>query len=130
MSPLAFYDVYRILTYARRGLEIYSPFANLPSRKLEDYYKLIRHPVCLKGVAKRTRGIHGRALPTSITDFKTWDHFAEEVSYIWRNAQDYNEDGSDMYSLANEFKVRAQLTLALNNSDADDDAGTLSDAAY
>ena len=88
-----------------RGLQIYTPFANLPSRKLEDYYKVIRHPVCSRGVAKRARGQHGRLPPTGITDFKTWDAFEQEVSYIWRNAKEYNEDGSDMFNLAVEFEV-------------------------
>ena len=31
--------------------------------------------------------------------------FEDEVSYIWRNAKEYNEDGSDMYILATEFEV-------------------------
>ena len=88
------------------GLEIYSPFGNLPTRKLEDYYKVIRHPVSLKSVAKLARGQHGRAPPSGQTDFKTWDMFEEEVSYIWRNARDYNEDGSDMFTLAVDFEVR------------------------
>ena len=88
-------------------MEIYTPFGNLPTRKLEDYYKVIRHPVSLKSVAKLTKGIHGRAPPTNQTDFKTWDMFEDEVSYIWRNAKEYNEDGSDMYTLANEFEVRS-----------------------
>lgn len=78
----------------------------LPSRKLEDYYKLIRHPVSLKSVQKRTYGIHGRKdPPNGPTDFKTWDAFEEEVSFIWRNCREYNEDGSDMYELAGEFEV-------------------------
>ena len=95
-----------LLNYTdEEGLEIYSPFGNLPTRKLEDYYKLIRHPVSLKSVAKRAKGIHGRAPPTNITDFKTRDAFEEEVSFIWRNAQEYNEDGSEMFNLAAEFKV-------------------------
>lgn len=88
-----------------RGLEIYTPFVNLPSRKLEDYYKFIRHPVCIKGVQKRTVGVQGRNPPTGITDFKTWDAFEQEVSFIWTNARQYNEDGSEMYELANEFEV-------------------------
>jgi len=54
---------------------------------------------------KRTKGIHGRAPPTGVTDFKTWDQFEEEISFIWRNAQDYNEDGSEMYNLAADFRV-------------------------
>ncbi|KAK3720854.1 hypothetical protein LTR37_003517 [Vermiconidia calcicola] len=94
------------------GLEVYSPFGNLPTRKLEDYYKVIRHPVSLKSVAKRARGQHGRAPPTGVTDFKTWDTFQDEVSFIWRNAQDYNEDGSDMYNLASDFKDHFQTLLA------------------
>jgi hypothetical protein len=92
-----------------RGLEIYTPFGNLPTRKLEDYYKVIRHPVSLKSVAKRCRGQHGRAPPSGKSDFKTWDAFEDEVSFIWRNAQEYNEDGSDMYNLADEFKVRLAI---------------------
>lgn len=59
----------------------------------------------LKSVQKRTRGQHGRNPPTNVTDFKSWDAFEEEVSFIWRNARDYNEDGSDMYELANELEV-------------------------
>lgn len=77
----------------------------LPSRKLEDYYKYIRHPVSLKSVQKRIRGQHGREAPTGISDFKTWDAFEQEVSFIWRNARDYNEDGSDMYLLAGDLEV-------------------------
>lgn len=97
-----------------RGLEVFSPFANLPTRKLEDYYKVIRYPVSLKGTAKRIRGQHGRSPPTGITDFKHWDAFEEEVSWIWRNAQEYNEDESDMYALAGEFKVSSPRLLSSN----------------
>lgn len=78
----------------------------LPSRKLEDYYKYIKHPVSLKSVQKRIRGQHGRDPPTGVSDFKTWDAFEQEVSFIWRNARDYNEDGSDMYNLAGDLEVR------------------------
>lgn len=88
-----------------RGLEIFTPFVNLPSRRLEDYYRTIKHPVSLKGVQKRIKGIHGRAPPTGITDFKTWDAFEHEISFIWRNAKEFNQDGSEMYNLAGEFEV-------------------------
>ncbi|OTA39278.1 hypothetical protein BTJ68_00700 [Hortaea werneckii EXF-2000] len=100
-----------LLHYTEDDLEIFAPFANLPSRKLEDYYQVIKHPVSIKGVLKLTKGIHGRAPPTGVTDFKTWDQFAEEVSCIWRNAQHYNETGSDMYNLADEFKDHFQSLL-------------------
>ncbi|KAK3621564.1 hypothetical protein LTR56_022739 [Elasticomyces elasticus] len=94
------------------GLEIYSPFGNLPTRKLEDYYQVIRHPVSLKAVAKRCRGQHGRAPPSGVSDFKTWDAFEEEMGFIWRNAWEYNEEGSGMYNLANDFKEHFQTLLS------------------
>ena len=95
----------RSLTWFNSGLEIFSPFANLPSRKLEDYYKFIKYPVCLRKVRKRVDGEHGRHEHTGVTDFKTWDAFEEEMSFIWRNAKDYNEDGSEMFDLAGQLEV-------------------------
>lgn len=61
---------------------------------------------------KRTFGIHGRKDPgNGPTDFKSWDAFEEEVSFIWRNCREYNEDGSDMYELAGEFEVCCLLAM-------------------
>lgn len=77
----------------------------LPSRSLVDYYQVIKYPVSLKGVRKRINGEHGRNERTGITDYKTWDAFAQEVGFIWRNAREYNEDGSEMFELANQFEV-------------------------
>jgi hypothetical protein len=94
------------LTPFRADLEIFYPFANLPSRELKDYYKVITHPVSLKAVLKRVKGIHGRNAPTGSSDFPTWDEFYTEVSYIWENARTYNEDGSEMFDLASDFEVR------------------------
>ena len=34
-----------------------------------------------------------------------WDSFENEVQYIWKNCQTYNEDGSEMYNLAAEFEA-------------------------
>lgn len=93
-----------------RGLEIFTPFAQLPSRKLEDYYKVIKLPVSLKGVRKRINGEHGKKEYTGVTDFKTWDAFEDMVSFIWRNAKDYNEDGSEMFELATQFEVSPEVT--------------------
>ncbi|KAF2218059.1 hypothetical protein CERZMDRAFT_20712, partial [Cercospora zeae-maydis SCOH1-5] len=94
------------------GLEIFTPFVFLPSRSLTDYYRVIKHPVSLKGVQKRVRGVHGRDAPTGISDFKTWDAFEQEISWIWRNARDYNEDGSDMYALAGDLEAHFKSRLA------------------
>jgi len=66
--------------------------------------------VSLSGVKKRTVGRHGREAPTGITDFKSWDAFEQEVSFIWKNARTYNEDGSDMYNLAGELEVCLSYT--------------------
>ncbi|EME79415.1 uncharacterized protein MYCFIDRAFT_90064 [Pseudocercospora fijiensis CIRAD86] len=106
------------------GMAIFTPFVYLPSRKLEDYYKVIRHPVSIKGVQKLVKGVHGRNPPTGHTDFKTWDQFEQEVSFIWRNARDYNEDGSDMYQLANEFEAYFKSRLAEAKEKVEEPAST------
>jgi hypothetical protein len=93
------------LTSYRDDLQIFTPFVNLPSRSLLDYYQVIKRPVSLKSIAKRIRGIHGRTPATGLTDFHTWAAFEEEVSYIWKNARTYNEDGSEMFNLAADFEV-------------------------
>lgn len=37
--------------------------------------------------------------------FKSWQAFEDEVSYIWRNAREYNEDGSAISEAAGEIEV-------------------------
>lgn len=59
----------------------------------------------LNGVLKRVKGVVGRNAPTGITNLTSWAAFEEEVSWIWKNARDYNEDGSDLYNLSIEFEV-------------------------
>ncbi|KAI9811352.1 MAG: hypothetical protein M1827_005512 [Pycnora praestabilis] len=88
------------------------PFLSLPSRQLSDYYSLIKKPVCLRGIQKRVLGIHGRKEATGISDYRGWDAFAEEVRLIWRNAWEYNEDGSDISTLAGELEVFFEQRLA------------------
>lgn len=80
-------------------------FLNLPSRALHDYYRVIKHPVCIKSVRKLVLGIKGRDAPTGKTLLKSWDAFENEVSYVWRNAREYNEDGSAIVELAQELEV-------------------------
>ncbi|KAL9611018.1 MAG: hypothetical protein Q9167_004299 [Letrouitia subvulpina] len=83
-----------------RGELISGPFINLPSRELRDYYHVIRHPVSLKGVQKAVRGIKGRDKPTGVSLFKSWNAFEEEINFIWNNARQYNEDGSEISKMA------------------------------
>ncbi|KAL9126219.1 MAG: hypothetical protein Q9217_004699 [Psora testacea] len=80
-------------------------FIHLPSRTLQDYYRLIKHPVSLKGLQKLVRGIKGHAPPAGTTLLKSWHAFEQEASYIWNNARDYNEDTSTIVELANELKA-------------------------
>ncbi len=54
---------------------------------------------------KRVRGVRGRASATGVTELRSWDAFEHEMSLIWTNAREYNEDGSDMYNLAGELEV-------------------------
>lgn len=88
-----------------RDLLVSGPFVNLPSRELKDYYRLIRHPVCLKSVQKAVRGVKGREKPTGHTLLKSWQAFEDEASYIWNNAREYNEDGSDISKTATVLEV-------------------------
>jgi hypothetical protein len=85
---------------------MFMDFFNLPSRKLVDYYELIKNPMSLKGVQKRVRGVHGRNAPTGITDYKNWDQLEHDMSFIWNNAWEYNEDGSFISNMAQTLKVQ------------------------
>ena len=104
----------RSLISCHSGLDVSWPFLNLPARKLTDYYHLIKTPESLKRIEKKVRGIQGRDDPTGITMFKSWAHFEDHVSLIWRNAREYNEDGSEISNLANVLEVRSHLDLKAN----------------
>lgn len=78
----------------------------MPDRNLyKEYYEIIKHPVSLRAILKLVRGTDGRKNSTKATPFKTWDAFEEEVSYIWRNAREFNEDGSEIVALAGSLEV-------------------------
>jgi hypothetical protein len=89
----------------RSGLAIFAPFVNLPSRSIKDYYQLIKDPMSLTSVKKKVQGVVGREQPTGHTLFKSWDALEEAMSLIWKNARDYNEDGSDIYNVSLELEV-------------------------
>ena len=90
----------------RSGLAIFAPFLNLPSRSLKDYYALIKEPMSLTSVRKKVQGVVGREQPTGHTLFKSWDALEAAMSLIWKNARDYNEDGSEIYNVSLELEVR------------------------
>ena len=80
-------------------------FIQLPPRTLADYYKLIRHPVSLKGMHKLIRGAKGHAPATGSTLLRSWNAFEEEANHIWDNAREYNEEGSEIVQMAEQLEV-------------------------
>jgi len=69
--------------------------------------------VSLKELRKKVNGVRGRNEVTGVSEFKTWAAFEEEASFIWKNACHYNEDGSDIFMLAQELK--ASISGSLND---------------
>lgn len=92
----------------------------LPSRALKDYYQIIKDPVSLSAVQKKVRGVIGRNAPTGHTELKSWDAFEQMTSMIWKNARDYNEDGSDLYNLSLELEEMFKQRLAEAKSKVDE----------
>lgn len=88
---------------------VFHVFLDKPPRSLTDYYRAIKKPTSINSVKKLTLGKHGHDKETGISDFATWAAFEDEASHIWLNAQHYNEDGSEMYSLAVDFKVNSAV---------------------
>ncbi|KAJ5205624.1 Bromodomain [Penicillium cf. griseofulvum] len=83
------------------GEDVSYPFIGKPDRNLyRDYYEIIQHPVSLRSIQKRVRGTDSRKNSSRTTAYPTWQSFEEEVSYVWRNAREYNEDDSDIAVLA------------------------------
>lgn len=80
----------------------FEPFHNLPPRSLKDYYRVVSDPVSLRKLQKMVRGTHGRH---GSSDFKSWTSFEEKAKLLWKNAYYYNEEGSEIYQLAQELEV-------------------------
>ncbi|CAG8901899.1 unnamed protein product [Penicillium egyptiacum] len=88
------------------GQDVSYPFIGKPDRNLyRDYYEIIQHPVSLRSIQKRVRGTDSRKNSSRTTAYPTWQSFEEEVSYVWRNAREYNEDDSDISILAGVLEV-------------------------
>ncbi|KAF4467799.1 polybromo-1 [Fusarium albosuccineum] len=82
----------------------FEPFINLPPRALKDYYKVITDPLSIKKLQKMVKGMHSRGETTGASDFKTWSAFGEKAKLLWTNAYFYNEEGSEIYALAQELE--------------------------
>lgn len=66
-----------------------------PRRELPHYYKVIQRPTSINDV-------RGMVQQGKIT---TWDDFAREARLIWSNAKEYNEPGSDIFSMAEKLET-------------------------
>lgn len=100
----------------------FEPFIYLPPRTLKDYYEVILEPLSLKALQKQVVGRHGRSEATYVSDFKGWAAFEDQASLIWKNAYHYNEDGSDIFVMAQElevshsiFQTRASILTSAGN---------------
>ncbi|KAK7985024.1 hypothetical protein PG988_002646 [Apiospora saccharicola] len=82
----------------------FEAFIYLPARSLKDYYDIIAEPMSLKALHKQVRGQHGRGQATGVSDFKSWAAFEDQASLIWKNAYHYNEDGSEIFVMAQELE--------------------------
>ncbi|PNP58730.1 hypothetical protein THARTR1_01746 [Trichoderma harzianum] len=82
----------------------FEPFINLPPRALKDYYKVITDPLSIKKLQKMVRGVQGRHDATGVSEFKSWSAFEEKTKLLWNNAYFYNEEGSDIFVLAQELE--------------------------
>ncbi|KAI1752225.1 Bromodomain-containing protein [Xylaria castorea] len=89
----------------------FEPFVYLPPRTLKDYYEVIAEPLSLKALQKQVRGQHGRLEATYVSDFKGWAAFEDQASLIWKNAYHYNEDGSEIFAMAQELEETFQELL-------------------
>ncbi|OHE93497.1 hypothetical protein CORC01_11183 [Colletotrichum orchidophilum] len=82
----------------------FEPFVNLPPRVLKDYYRIVKEPMSLRKLQKITKGVRGRNEATGSSDLKSWAAFEETASLLWKNAFFYNEEGSEIYELAQELQ--------------------------
>lgn len=80
-------------------------FISKPDKNLyKEYYEIIKHPVSLRAILRLVRGTDNRKNSLKRSPFRTWDALEEEVSYIWRNASEFNEPGSAIVEEAEHLK--------------------------
>lgn len=63
---------------------------------------MIAEPLALKTLQRQIRGANSR-------NMKNWAAFEDQASLIWKNAYHYNEDGSDIFIMAQELEVSLQI---------------------
>ena len=68
---------------------------------------MVADHLSLKKLQKEVLGIQGRGEPTGISVFKSWSALEDRAKLLWTNAYFYNEEGSEIYDLAQELEVCA-----------------------
>ncbi|TVY19201.1 Chromatin structure-remodeling complex subunit rsc1 [Lachnellula arida] len=87
-------------------------FFDKPDKKLyPDYYKLIKNVVSLKSVQSKIKRSSGDKDAPTISEYKSWGLFEHEMNYLWNNAWQFNEDGSEISVLATELQTAFQKLL-------------------
>ncbi|KAF4457956.1 Protein polybromo-1 [Fusarium austroafricanum] len=82
----------------------FEAFINLPPRSLKEYFKVINDPMSIRKLQKAVKGFHGRGGSTGVSDFKSWAAFEERAKLLWTNAYFFNEEGSEIYSVAQDLE--------------------------
>jgi hypothetical protein len=77
---------------------------------------MIQEPISVKKLQKMVKGVQGRSDATGVSEFKNWAQFEEKLKLLWTNAYYYNEEGSDIYVLAQELEVCDSRKQHLANS--------------
>lgn len=98
-------NIFTDLTFIRYEGAYFEPFVNLPPRALKDYFKIITEPLSFKKFQKSIQGHSGRGGRAGTSEFKSWSAFEDKAKLLWTNAYFYNEEGSDIYLLAQELEV-------------------------
>lgn len=93
------------------GRLIYPVFEKVPDPKqYPDYYQTIENPISLANVRKRTKR----------KEYRTLDEFVSDMKLIFKNAQDYNEPGSEIYEDATFLRQKLEDLVVAERSKPDE----------
>lgn len=80
-----------------RGELVAHYFLNLPSKKLYgDYFRIIKTPISLNMIKKKI----------VLGEYPKWTDFEQAVALIKKNAEEFNDEGSDIVKDARRLDVR------------------------
>jgi chromatin structure-remodeling complex subunit RSC4 len=101
------FPIFQVLMLESDDIASFEVFFDKPDRKLyPDYYKVIKNVVSLKSIQSKVKRSAGDKDAPTISEFKSWGTFEHEMSFLWNNAWQFNEDGSEISTLATELQVR------------------------